>query len=96
MDIMVVDLNEHNVIPLRRNVPFPAAQWPTSYVFDPMSRDEEDELVLQARELARILGFESADPRRAVDAPGLWRVADTASTMFGTAVPEDALGDPDA
>ena len=91
-ELELLDLSAHRVIPLRRGEEFPQRVRGEVYAFDEFDDGEEDAIIRQANEYAAALGFAAAPVTRA---PGVWRVSDTAHTLFGELVPEEALNDDD-
>ena len=77
----VLDLTSKQLIPLKRNSPFPGrAQQNGTYVFDPPSADEWGQMLSDAEAFARIMGVTS--PKVTVPSLGVWRFSDTAADNF--------------
>ena len=94
LEVEIVDLTAfgHHLVPLRRAAPFPAHLAGQIFGFDPLPVVDEQRLREECAELASLLGYTTV-----AGAPiglGSWRVADTASDLFGQLVPDEALGDP--
>ncbi|MCR9077337.1 MAG: hypothetical protein NXI07_14965, partial [bacterium] len=91
MEYHVIRLDTHEHIVLGRASPFPDAQLPFSYIFDPISRAELSELKRRARTQAYILAGEGDDDAVAV---AQWLIAGPDAQDIGSEVPQEVLEDP--
>ena len=90
LSLEVLDLTNHQIVPLRGGEAIPAKIRRDCYLFDPLTDDAKRELLAEAAELARTLGITVAPA-----VTGVWRVADTSSDKFGDIIGNDLLRDDD-
>ena len=85
-------MSEHRIIPLQRNMPFPADYRGFIYAFDIEDASEARLEVMrrQARSLAEIMNGGPVGP--VVPEGATWRVADTAHASFGLEIPASVIG----
>ena len=81
LDVELISLADHRVVPLGRATEIPQRYRAAAYVFDPLSDSELDSLARRARELAEILGF--LKPGVQADPGARWRLADPSGDSFG-------------
>jgi hypothetical protein len=87
LELQVLSLTSHRVVPLLNDAAIPADYVPYAYLFDPLGPGDWDMISRQATSLAEVMGFASA-----VSESGfVWVVNDTAVEMFGAEVPLEAL-----
>jgi hypothetical protein len=93
LEVEVLDLSTHRVVPLSRNGPFPARVQGNIYRFDPLDENQLEELRRDASALAVILG---AAPAQATRGDSVWVFADMADEAFGEEVDVNVLRNPNA
>ena len=96
LDVQHGLLSRHRVVPLRRNMEFPADKVAETYAFDPdISDGDLARLRADALALAKVLGFPVTATPGGVAAGGdsRWRMSDPAREDFGEAVPDEAMAD---
>ena len=88
-DVQQADLANEHVTALRRNAPFPPNLAGNIYCFDPVSDNDMDNYLAEARVLAGILGYAVGNVAR--EASAKWHIVDPHSPLFGEEVPAAAL-----
>ena len=91
--VQLIDLDQHRIIPLGRSAPFPDAQQGAFFHFRDTTEDDIEGLKRQGIAMASVLGWAMSPTE--TQGRGAWLISDPAHASFGTAVPEEALGDPD-
>ena len=97
LDVVVVNMADHIVVPIPRRAPAPARVSGNLYAPDALTGDQLAAVRLEADALGNVLGAAPAGPGAAASAGGLaadWRFADTAYEKFGETVPPDITRNP--
>ena len=92
-DLELLDLAARPLIPVRSGEALPARVHGNVYVFDDFEDGEEETLLANGREYGAAVGLIKAEKN---EMPGVWRVNDTSSELFGKPVPDECLMDEDS
>ena len=93
LEVQVIKLSEHRVVALQRAVPFPARARGEVYACGAVSDAELERVRLEARALARVLGYPGVPAAVAGGGIPRWLVADPASDKCGEEVDLAIVGD---
>ena len=94
-ELEYMNLTSHRVVPLTRGGTIPERIRGNFYMFDEMDDDDLVRIRVEALQLARVVGIDTAAAAAGVPAvPDQWIVADTAHEKFGEPIRLDLAGDP--